>query len=60
VTIFGVLQYVMYKKNIRYEIESNEQDSRITGELSDSITNNFNILTFASYKKEFNKFFDTL
>ena len=60
ITIFAVLQYVMYRKNIKYEIESNEQDSKITGELSDSITNNFNILTFSSYKKEFIKFFDTL
>ncbi|HBB03635.1 TPA: hypothetical protein DCZ39_01865 [Patescibacteria group bacterium] len=50
----------MYKWNIPYEIKSNEQDSKTTGELADTITNNFNILTFASLKQEIKRFGDTV
>ena len=50
------VQYCLYKWNIPYEIKSNEQDSKTTGELADTITNNFNILTFASLKQEIKRF----
>lgn len=35
---------------------ANEQDSKTTGELADTITNNFNILTFASVPREIKRF----
>jgi len=54
------VQYCLYKWNIPYEIKSNEQDSKTTGELADTITNNFNILTFASLKQEIKRFGDTV
>lgn len=57
---YGVLQYVFYKMNIPYEIESNKHDSKITWELADTITNNFNILTFTSLKREIHRFTSTL
>ncbi len=60
IVVFGIFQYVMYKKNIPFEIKSNENDSKITWELSDTITNNLNILTFASHIKELKSFVNTL
>lgn len=42
--------------NTSYEIKANIQDSKTTGELADTITNNFNILTFASVPREIKRF----
>ena len=42
--------------NTSYEIKANIQDSKTTGELADTITNNFNILTFASVPREIRRF----
>lgn len=42
--------------NTSYEIRTNLQDSKTTGELADTITNNFNILTFASVPREIQRF----
>lgn len=58
--IYGILQYIFYKMNIPYEIESNKHDSKITWELADTITNNFNILTFTSLNREISRFTSTL
>ncbi len=58
--VYGILQYIFYKMNIPYEIESNKHDSKITWELADTITNNFNILTFTSLKREIHRFTNTL
>ena len=60
VGIFSIVQYLLYRRNIPYEVLANEHDSKITGELSDTISNNFNILTFASLSREIKKFTDTL
>ena len=60
VVVFGLIQYFLYKWNIYYEILANEHDSKITGELADTISNNFNILTFASLSREIHKFTGTL
>lgn len=54
--LFAGLQYLFFKLNTTYEIRANEQDSKTTGELSDTITNNFNILTFASVPREITRF----
>lgn len=56
ITIFSLLQYLFFKRNTSYEIKANEQDSKMTGELSDTISNNFNILTFASLPREIQRF----
>ncbi|MCX6823517.1 MAG: ABC transporter ATP-binding protein [candidate division SR1 bacterium] len=56
ILIFGVFQYLFFRRNTSYEIRSNIQDSKTTGELADTITNNFNILTFASVPREISRF----
>lgn len=56
IVIFAILQYVFFKMNTSYEIKANIQDSKTTGELADTITNNFNILTFASAPREIKRF----
>lgn len=56
ISIFWILQYLFFKWNTAYEIQSNIQDSKTTGELADTITNNFNILTFASVPREIKRF----
>lgn len=56
IVIFWLLQYRFFRRNTPYEIKSNIQDSKTTGELADTITNNFNILTFASVPREIKRF----
>lgn len=56
ILIFGFFQYLFFKWNTPYEVRSNIQDSKTTGELADTITNNFNILTFASAPREIKRF----
>lgn len=56
IVFYSILQYIFYKAQLPYEAKSNEQDSKLTGELSDTITNNFNILTFASVPREIKRF----
>lgn len=51
-----MLQYFFFKRNTAYEIRANIQDSKTTGELADTITNNFNIMTFASVPREIKRF----
>lgn len=54
--LFWWLQYLFFKLNTSYEIKANIQDSKTTWELADTITNNFNILTFASVPREIKRF----
>lgn len=54
--IYSVVQYFLYKRNYPYEIKTNEQDSKISWVLSDTITNNFNIKIFSTQKREYNEF----
>lgn len=54
--IYSVVQYFLYKWNYPYEIKANEEDSKISWILSDTITNNFNIKVFGSLKREYSKF----
>lgn len=56
VVIYCILQYLFYKRQIPYELKANIQDSKMTGELADTITNNFNLLTFASLPREQKRF----
>lgn len=59
ISIFTIIQYYLYKRNYPYEIRANEQDSKVSWVLADTITNNFNIKTFSTLKREF-KFFDSV
>lgn len=56
ILIFGIFQYFFFRRNTPYEIQANIQDSKTTGEIADTITNNFNILTFASVPREIRRF----
>lgn len=54
--VFGVVQYFLYKWNYPYEIKANLQDSKVSWLLADTITNNMNIMTFASLDREYTLF----
>ena len=54
--IFVIIQYYLYKRNYPYEIKANELDSKLSGILSDTITNNFNIKVFSTLEREYNHF----
>jgi len=56
IVLFSIFQYFFFKRNTPYEVRTNAQDSKTTGELADTITNNFNILTFASVPREIKRF----
>lgn len=60
VIVYSLLQVVFFNIMKKYEIESNEKNSKMMWELSDSVINNFNILTFASLPYEFKRFSKTL
>ena len=60
VIVYSSLQVVFFNIMKKYEIESNEKNSKMMWELSDSVINNFNILTFASLPYEFKRFTETL
>ena len=53
---FTIIQYRLYKWNYPFEIKTNEQDSKISWVLSDTITNNFNIKAFSSLNREYKSF----
>jgi len=57
--IFILTQYFLYKRNYPNEVEANVWDSKVSGVLSDTITNNYNIKTFASLSRE-SKYFDSV
>jgi len=60
--IYGVVQYVLYKRLLPADVIRHEQDSKVTAYLSDTLTNHYNITTFASLpfeNKEFEKVVDT-
>ena len=60
VIIYTTLQIIFFNITKKYEIQSNERNSKTTWELSDSIINNFNVLIFASLPYEFKRFRETL
>ena len=51
--LFVALNLRFAKRNLKYERVTNEWDSKMSWELSDTITNAFNVMTFASQKREF-------
>ena len=60
VIIYTSIQIIFFNITKKYEIEANEQNSKATWELSDSIINNFNVSVFASLPHEFKRFKETL
>jgi ABC-type multidrug transport system fused ATPase/permease subunit len=56
IIIYGISQYFFYNRTLPYANASQEQDSIVTGVLSDTITNHNNITTFASLGFENRKF----
>ena len=60
VAVYSTMQVIFFQITKKYEIESNEENSKTTWELSDSIINNYNITIFASLPYEFKRFSETL
>lgn len=60
IVVYSTLQVIFFNITKKYEIKSNEENSKATWELSDSIINNFNVSIFASLPYEFKRFSDTL
>ena len=60
VIVYTTLQIIFFNITKKYEIQANEENSKTTWELSDSIINNFNVLIFASLPYEFKRFRETL
>ncbi len=54
--LYGIIIVFFVKKKIKIDLERAEADSKITGVLSDAITNMPNIKSFAASGKEFNYF----
>lgn len=54
--VYAIIQYFLYKWNYPYEISANEQDSKVSWVLSDTLTNNFNIKVFGSLHREYKWF----
>jgi len=60
VAVYSTMQVIFFQITKKYEIKSNEENSKTTWELSDSIINNYNITIFASLPYEFKRFSETL
>ena len=58
--VFSLLNILVSKRNLKYERITNEWDSKMTWELSDTVINAFNIMTFASQKRETKSFSKTV
>ena len=58
--LFVALNLRFAKRNLKYERVTNERDSKMSWELSDTITNAFNVMTFASQKREFQSYTKTV
>lgn len=58
--LFVALNIRFAKRNLKYERITNERDSKMSWELSDTITNVFNVMTFASQKREFESYSKTV
>lgn len=59
VIIYFIVSYFFTLYRIPIELKRAEIDSKVTGSLADTITNNLNIKTFTNLKNEKEKFFET-
>ena len=60
IILYVSLQIYFFNISKKYEIASNERDSKATWELSDTIINSYNITIFSSLVYEFKRFSKTL
>ena len=60
ILVYSALQVIFFNITKKYEIKANEENSKTTWELSDSIINNFNVSVFASLPYEFKRFSEVL
>ena len=60
ILVYSALQVIFFNVTKKYEIKANEENSKTTWELSDSIINNFNVTIFASLPYEFKRFSEVL
>ena len=58
--LFVSLNIWFANRNLKYERTTNERDSKMSWELSDTIINVFNVMTFASQKREFKSYSKTV
>ena len=56
VIIFSVINYYLSLYKLKHDIKRSELDSKVTGFLADTITNNANIKLFSGYKREVKEF----
>ena len=52
VSFMVLVNYLFSIYKLKYDIERSEQDSKVTGVLADSVTNNVNIKLFCGYDRE--------
>lgn len=52
VLVFCIAQYFMWRRMLPYDRMSQQQDSAVTAYLADTISNQYNIMTFASLQRE--------
>jgi len=52
VVVFLSVNWLFIRYKLRYDLERSEADSKLTGILADTITNNLNVKLFNGYKKE--------
>lgn len=53
-----IINYFFSKYKLKYDVQRSAQDTKVTGVMADSITNNVNIKLFCGYKRE-NKLFNS-
>ncbi len=58
--VFSLFSYLFTLYKLPHDIRQAEADTRATGQLADSITNNINIKLFANYNLETNRFNDVI
>ncbi|PLX24802.1 ABC transporter ATP-binding protein [Candidatus Parcubacteria bacterium] len=58
VVIFSIINYYLSLYKLRHDLKRSEVDSKVTGFLADTITNNTNVKLFSGYKREIKGFAD--
>ncbi|MFA5062033.1 MAG: ABC transporter ATP-binding protein [Patescibacteria group bacterium] len=56
IVVFMIINIVFSKYKLKYDLKRNEADSKISGLLADTVTNNVNIRLFGGYNRELKNF----
>ncbi len=56
ITVFFIINLIFTKFKLRYDLARSEADSKATGILADTITNNVNVKLFGGYNREVKNF----